>query len=177
MRRNPKKEIATFVVLLILVIIGFIFSVRYFLKMEEPLNKTAKLKTRSLLFTMRMADTHYNIGEPIQLILEVRNISPKPIMLKFNESLEYDFLVQKEVNLLFVRIPMSVWRFSAGQAVSKKKHTITLQPQEVKTFKAVWNQKDFRKHQVSTGLYIINGTINIAGKNTELQMRGKMGKK
>lgn len=167
----------TFVVLLVLVIIGFVFAIRFFLKMEEPLNKTARLKTRSLLFTMRMQDTRYSIGEPIHLLLEVRNISPKPIMLKFNESLEYDFLVQKEVNLLFVRIPMSVWRFSAAQAVSKKKHTITLQPQEVKVFKAVWHQKDFRNRQVGTGLYIIKGTINIAGKNTELQMRGKMGKK
>jgi len=176
-RRNPKKEIATFVVLLIIVIIAFIFSLRYLLMKDEPLNKAAHVKTKSLLFTLRMKKTHYKLGEPIKLILEVRNIGSKPIVIKFNESLEYDFLVQREMDLLFMRIPVSLWRYSANRAVQPMRHTITLQPQETKMYKSVWDQKDSSGRQVKAGLYIITGTINIAGKSTELQMRGKMSNK
>lgn len=174
-KRNPKKEIATFIVLLIVVIIAFVFSVRYIVTKDEPLNKAAHVKTRSLLFTLRMKKTHYNLGEPIQLILEVRNIGSKPVVVKFNESLEYDFLVQRETDLLFMRIPASLWRYSANRAIQPGRHTITLQPQETKAYKGIWDQKDSGGRQVKAGLYIITGTINLAGKSTELQMRGKMG--
>lgn len=163
--------------LLIIVVIAFVFSVRYLLMKDEPLNKASHIKTRSLLFTLRMKKTHYILGEPIKLILEVRNIGSKPIVVKFNESLEYDFLVQREMDLLFMRIPVSLWRYSANRAVQPGRHTVTLQPQETKMYNAVWNQKDSGGRQVKAGLYIITGTINLAGKSTELQMRGKMGDK
>lgn len=173
-RRDPKKEIITFVVLLVIVIITFIFGLRYFLKMDEPLTKTAKVQTRTLLFTMRMKETRYKLGEPIELILEVRNISPKPVVLEFENSLEFDFQVQKEMNLFFAKIPMNVWRYSTRYPGKPTNHTITIQPQEVRTFTAEWDQKDYRYKQVKAGSYIITGSINTVGMNTELQMRGRM---
>jgi hypothetical protein len=72
---------------------------------------------------------------------------------------------------------MTIWRYSANRAVEQKKHAVTLQPQEVLTYDAAWDQKDYAGKQVSPGRYIINGTVNLAGQSTELQMRGKMGGK
>ncbi len=173
-KRNIKKEILTFVLLLLLVVVAFFVSIKYYVAYKEPLIKSAHEKTNTLLYGIRMGKTRYAKGEPIELILEVRNISNKPVMLKFDESLEYDFIVKKEKNFFFVKVPMVVWRYSGTVGSRKEKHTVTLQPQEVRQYKAIWDQKDFNGKQVTSGTYIITGIVNTAGHSTELQLRGRM---
>jgi len=72
---------------------------------------------------------------------------------------------------------MTIWRYSANRGAERKQHTVTLQPQEVITYSASWDQKDYSGKQVTPGRYIITGSVNIAGQSAELQMRGKMGGK
>ncbi|MCE1248705.1 MAG: BsuPI-related putative proteinase inhibitor [Firmicutes bacterium] len=176
-RVDKKKTYIRFAFFLLLIIAAFVVGLNYFIIANEPLTKSARLKIRSLLFTMRMKETSYQIGQPIEIELEARNISYKPVTLKFDENLEYDFSVLKEKNFIFARIPMTIWRFSANRGAEHKPHTVTLQPQEVLTYSAAWDQKDYTGKQVSPGRYIITGTINLAGQSAELQMRGKMGGK
>lgn len=175
-RRNIKREITTFVIVLVIIIAIFLLTVYYFARQKMPLSRSAHRKTDKLLYTMKMEKTRYSVGEPIQLIMEVRNISNKPVMLKFDKDLEYDFVVEKEWDLGFVKIPFNVWRYSASQGARDEAHTVALQPQEVITYRATWNQEDYRGKQVKKGTYVIKGTINTADETTELQMRGRMEK-
>jgi len=176
-KSEPQKQIATFLILLVVIVVIFFAALAYFLNKGTPLSSSAYSSKSSLLYSMRMNKTHYGVGEPIEFIMEVRNVGYKPVMMKFDESLEYDFLVQKQKNLLFVQVPMDVWRFSANQAVHSRKRTITIQPQEVRIYKGVWEQIDSANRQVGTGNYSIKGFINTSGKGTELQLRGRMGGK
>jgi hypothetical protein len=175
-KRDPRKETITFAIVLVIALGLFIYAINYFLSQQSQLSKESTYKTKDLLFTIRMKETSYSVGQPIDLTMEVRNISNDPVVMKFDNNLECDFFVQKEVNLLFAKVPMGVWRYSASIGMKPQRHSITLQPQETKLYNAKWDQKDFNGRQVKPGNYIIAGAINIAGQNTQLEMRGKMNK-
>ncbi len=176
-KSEPKKQAFLFIVALIVILIGFLLAINFVLAKKESYSSIAHAQGDSLLFTLKMDKTKYGIGEPIGLQMEIRNVGYKPITLVFDESLEYDFLIQKEKNFLFMKIPFDVWRFSGTKGSSPQKHTITLHPQEVRTYTAQWNQQDHSGKQVQLGAYIIKGFINFSGKSTELQLRGGMGGK
>ena len=175
-KSEPKKQFALFFIILIVIVVGFLFTLNYFLNKKDSYKTTATSQGESLLFTMKMDKEKYGFGEPLGFKMEIRNVGYKPIMLKFDESLEYDVLVQKEKKFLFLEVPFDVWRYSGLKGSLPEKHTVTLQPQEARVYIAKWNQTDHNGKQVEPGNYVIKGIINMAGKSTELQLRGGMSK-
>ena len=113
------------------------------------------------------------MGESIELNLILKNLTSKSVTLKFNQSPEYDFIVQKEVNWGILNLPMAVWKYSSHIAIKPNKHSRTLKPNQTLTFKAKWDQKNSSNKLVSPGRYIITGIIIAEKATTELQIRGK----
>lgn len=170
--RDRKGELRLFAVLLALVFIAFIVVLRYLVTMTAPpLADSDAAQTEDLYFTLRMDARDYARGQPIGLQLSVRNTSGHPVSLSFDSDQEFDFVVQRELNLLFVRIPLEVWRYSGSKAPRKRPHTLTIMPGDEKIFRAKWNQVDGSGRQVKPGRYVISGYVNNLGERHALQIQ------
>lgn len=170
--RDRKGELRLFAVLLALVFLGFIVVLRYLVTMTAPpLADSDAAQTEDLYFTLRMDARDYARGQPIGLQLSVRNTSGHPVSMSFDTDQEFDFVVQRELNLLFVRIPLEVWRHSGDKVARKRPHTLTIMPGEEKIFRAKWNQVDGSGKQVKPGRYVISGYVNNLGERHALQIQ------
>lgn len=170
--RDRKGELRLFAVLLALVFLGFIVVLRYLVTMTAPpLADSDAAQTEDLYFTLRMDARDYARGQPIGLQLSVRNTSGHPVSMSFDTDQEFDFVVQRELNLLFVRIPLEVWRHSGDKVARKRPHTLTIMPGEEKIFRAKWNQVDGSGRQVKPGRYVISGYVNNLGERHALQIQ------
>ncbi len=174
---NKFRQRALFVFLLLSAVVIFMVTIRYMVQREESkLNKTATLRSRGLQFKLQMNKTRYLKGEPVDVQLVVTNVSGSPIALVFDFNLEFDFLVQREVNLLFVKVPMNVWRYSSQKVPIASPHTVVLEPGQDRVFKGTWDQRDFRGRIVSSGRYIITGFLKAKDRSESLQIRGETAK-
>lgn len=170
--RDRKGELRLFAVLLALVFLGFIVVLRYLVTMTAPpLADSDAAQTEDLYFTLRMDARDYARGQPIGLQLSVRNTSGHPVSMSFDTDQEFDFVVQRELNLLFVRIPLEVWRYSGNKVARKQPHSLTIMPGEEKIFRAKWNQVDGSGRQVKPGRYVISGYVNNLGERHALQIQ------
>ncbi|MGE0488428.1 MAG: BsuPI-related putative proteinase inhibitor [Vulcanimicrobiota bacterium] len=170
---DPKKAALAFGSLLILCIATFFVVINYVVEQDQSkLNRTADLESQGLYFTLEMDKSRYKLGEPIDVKLSVRNITSSPITLKFDQDQEFDFLVQKEMNLLFAQVPMNVWRFSNKQIPHEDPHSITIPPGKVRVFSGTWEQEDAKGKTVRPGQYVITGYLRAENRNETLQLRG-----
>ncbi len=170
---DPKKAAALFAVLLVACIVAFFVVINYVVEQDQSkLNRSANLESQGLYFTLEMDKKTYALGEDVQVNLSVRNITSKPITLRFQENLEFDFLVQKEMNLLFAEIPMNVWRYSNSQVPHQEPHTIAIPSGKVRKFSGVWNQTDAKGRTVKPGQYVITGYLRASNRHETLQLRG-----
>ena len=173
---EPKSQLKLFVILLIAIILAFLLVLKFFVwRKQATLNQTAKLQSKGLFYKLAMPKTSYAKGEPIDFELSVRNVTSKPISLTFDQDLEFDFLVQSEVNLLFVQVPQDVWRLSSDpeHLPKRKPHVITIPPGKEKIFRATWTQQDYKGNNVEPGRYIISGNLNAKDRQEQLQLRGE----
>ena len=101
----------------------------------------------------------------------MRNYSGQPVALSFDTDQEFDFLVQRQIKLFFVRLPLEVWSYWAGRTPRPQPHTLTILPGEEKIFRASWNQVDNEGKQVKPGRYAISGYVNNLGERHALQIQ------
>lgn len=172
--RDRKADIRLFAILLALVFVAFLVVLRYLVAMTQPpLADSDATQTEDLYFALRMDGRDYARGKPIGLKLSVRNTSGHPVSMGFDTDQEFDFVVQRELNLFFVRIPLEVWRYSSGRVPRNQPHTLTIMPGEEKIFRAAWNQVDGSGRQVKPGRYVISGYVNNLGERHALQIHSR----
>lgn len=170
--RNHKGDFRLFAALLALVFLGFLLILRYMAGMLSPPVATSdSARTAELFYTLRMDGRDYARGQPVGLELAVKNITGHPVSMSFDTDQEFDFVVQSELNLLFVRLPREVWRWSTGRTARPKPHTITILPGRTRVFRARWNQVDAAGRQVKPGRYLISGYVNDRGERHALQIQ------
>jgi hypothetical protein len=88
------------------VLVLFVLGVKWFAENRSgALNSTAALESGGLYLKLSMAKASYGTSEPIDVVLQVKNISDKDAVLNFDNDLEFDFTVQSEMDLLFTQIP------------------------------------------------------------------------
>lgn len=174
-KQEPSKKSGTVFAVLLLVAIGmFMLVVRFTITREqEQLNRTANLESEGLYFSLEMNKDRYSRGEDIEVTLKVKNISTEPVVLDFETEQEFDFLVQREMNLLFANVPMNVWRLSSARHPSSDAHTITIAPGKEKSFSDKWDQTDYNSRLVKPGRYVITGFLMAKNRQETLQLRGK----
>lgn len=95
----------------------------------------------------------------MNLKMKITNTSSKPITLNFPNSNEVDFLVYREDNWFFFKLPTLIWQSSIYNKNVKKRHSIILNPKESKSFPSVWPQIDQNGIPVKPGVYRIVGNV------------------
>lgn len=171
--RVTRKGTLVFVVLLILAVVGFVVGVRMGIsRKDSKLTGTSELKTRGLHYQLKMARTSYQLGEPIEIKMSVRNITSSPIALKFPKNVEFDITVRKEVDLLFAQVPKVVWKMSESQMIYAEAHDKVLDAGDTAVFVGTWKQLDRDGKPVTPGNYQIIGTL-MDERSETLQLRGQ----
>lgn len=164
-----------FVITIVSLILLFMIVLRYFVIITSPLRKNAdkQLSNLNLYFSLRMDKQNYSQGEPITLQMGVRNTGNTPITLEFPTSLDCDFIVEKEYDLFFVKVPYIIWKYSAQVGELQKPHKVDIAPGQVKIFSAAWNQTDFTGKPVKPGKFRITGVMNTKNFKLIIDLRGK----
>lgn len=93
----------------------------------------------------------YKPGEPVNLILTVRNIGSTHEILQFRSGQHFDFVVTGNGS--------KVWSWSDGRVFTMATTSMDIAPEAVVEFKAQWPQSNRERKQVSSGYYDIVGTL------------------
>ncbi|HEY0635294.1 MAG TPA: BsuPI-related putative proteinase inhibitor, partial [Gammaproteobacteria bacterium] len=80
------------------------------------------------------ASTSFGQGEPINIVLTIKNISAVHKTLSFNDGKLYDFALQNESGV-------EVWRWSNGYGFTQALTSYTIAPGETVTFTGQWDQR------------------------------------
>lgn len=171
--RVTRKGMMLFAFLIVLAVVGFVFSVRFGIAHKDAkLLGSSDLKTRGLYYQLKMEKTAYRLGEPIKVQLSVTNISSSPIALKFKKNLEFEITVRKEVDLLFAQVPKTIWKLSENQMVYADPHDSIIDPGKTLNFFGVWDQKDREGKPVKPGNYQLIGNLLADDRQESLALRG-----
>ena len=172
--RDPRRETITFVLALVVIAIVFLAVMNWLVALFYPPVSSTEMQAGPLQFSLRMPKTNYREGEPVPLELTMTNTSKEAVTLRFDQGNEYDFVVQKDLNLIVLTVPMLVWTWSGSHASSQAAHRKVLDPGKSMVYKAEWPQVDSRGDAAGPGRYVILGTVNLAGKDRQtLKLRGR----
>jgi hypothetical protein len=170
--RDRQADMRLFALVLALAFVAFLILLRsLFAGTQAHLAESDAARTEDLYFTLRIEDRSFAKGQPIGLKLSVRNTSGQPVSLPFDTDQEFDFVVQRQLNLFFVRLPLEIWRHSAGRPAQPNPHSLMIMPGEERIFRANWKQVDNSGHQVRPGRYIISGYVNNSGERHSLHIQ------
>lgn len=171
--KDTRYQLPLFFGIVAILLIIFMISLHFIQKSRDAkLGTNAELSRNDLFFRLQIERATFSRGEPIKVRLSVTNVSAKPITLQFENSLEFDFVIQQEVNMLFVNVPMDVWKYSAKMVPQAKPHAIVVPPGQEKVFTAMWDQTDSAGNPVKPGRYIITGTLTAVDRTESLRVRG-----
>lgn len=169
--RDPKKEAITFG-LILLVAVGIFFAVLNY-RTRHSYQASTETVAGTLHYSLHMPATSFAEGQDIPIQLTVRNIGNEPVVLKFDQELEFDVIVKRDVNMLFATVPFDVWKYSASHpGAANKPHERVLKPGGTLTYNVAWPQVDANNEKVAEGRYTIVGVLNQAGSKTLLQLSG-----
>jgi len=110
-------------------------------------NPYKKIKVRVIT-----QDRGYPLGGPVDLKLEIENISEDVVRLNFDSNQLFDFKIYRK--------GWEVWRWSYDKTFEKTELRLSIYPKEVWTFKAEWDTKDNQRRWVLGGRYYIEGILN-----------------
>lgn len=171
---DPKRETMTLVIMIGIIVLVALAVMNWLVRWLHPPVSSTEMQSGPLQFSLKMPKVSFREGEPVPLELTVRNTSSESVTLRFDAGSEYDFVVQKDLNLLVLTVPMLVWTWSASHPSGQGVHRRALGPGSAVTFRAEWPQVDSHGDAVGTGQYTILGTVNLAGKERQtLKIRGQ----
>ena len=87
----------------------------------------------------------YDVGEPIDLTVSLRNRTDKNLIYEFANSQICDFWIVSSDG-------REIWRYSASNPF-RGRQVVKIEPGDRKTYQATWNQRDSRGNQVAAGWY------------------------
>jgi len=91
-------------------------------------------------------------GEPVGLVLEVRNAGSAPRRLEFPTARTHDFAVSEAHG-------GEVWRWSRGRLFAQVLSEIELAPGESRRFAVAWDQRTAAGAQAPPGRYRVVGSL------------------
>src|SRR5687768_5040554 len=138
--RNPRKELATFAITVVVIVAVFFAVLNYFLSLQHPPTSATELTVGQVRYSLEMPRTQYAEGDAIPLKMTLKNIGTEPVKLKFDHDLEFDFIVQKELNLVFASVPLEIWKLSSTRPPGQDPHERVLKPGESRSYDGKWSQ-------------------------------------
>jgi hypothetical protein len=175
---NPFIQWLLFGFAITFVVVGVMWGIRHFSDIKKGLNSTSSIESQGLLLRLSMKKITYVPGERIDVSLCARNVTPDPLKLEFESSLEFDLVVQSELDLKFAKVPQNIWQFSAnsGKVPVAKLHSIVIEPGQEQAFNAYWDQRDLKGKMVEPGRYVLTGYLLAKDRHERLQVRGETSK-
>jgi len=105
----------------------------------------------NLELTLEVEEQAYWVGQPVRLILAVKNVGAEPKTLRFSSGQRYDFVV--------ALAGREVWRWSKGKLFTQALTSITLAPGETIRFRETWRQEDDLDRKVQPGEYTVTAIL------------------
>jgi hypothetical protein len=93
----------------------------------------------------------YALLEPVVMTLKVTNMTAREIVLKFNDSQKYDFIVRKGKEV--------VWQWSSGRMFTMALTSETLGIMETITYEVTWDQSGVENMRPPLGAYTVQGVV------------------
>jgi hypothetical protein len=88
----------------------------------------------------------YRPGEPVEVVLRVRNAGSAPVPVTFASGQRFDLVVRRPRG-------DEVWRWSHDKAFIQVFETVTLKPGDVLAYQVTWDQQDYQGRRVDSGSY------------------------
>jgi hypothetical protein len=141
---------------------GLSFITSHTIKTENSTHTIpiAKGVNDGLELTMTLEKTEYNLGEPINITLTIKNISNQTINFGYS-AMTFDFLVYNDTN-------HDLYRWSSFQIFPQIIVNTPLDPGESLARVLVW-QQTCNKTMSSEGVPVSPGTYSIIGQSGTLQ--------
>jgi hypothetical protein len=109
--------------------------------------------------TLRMDQPEYDLGEPVVLEFDVKNISDARRVFEFVTGCQHDFLVRQGDQL--------VWSLSHRQTCSEALSSFELGPGETWSRSDVWDQRSNKPEPVGPGSYGVTAELPLMGAPLE----------
>jgi hypothetical protein len=117
-------------------------------KIDTGMELLGKLEAKMLT-----AETGYALGSPVELKMEIKNISPEIVNLKFPTNQRYDFFIFKKGDL--------VWRWSYDKPFEETPVDVELDSGESLAFTEIWDTAKLEE-QHPGGEYQVVGVLTTA---------------
>jgi hypothetical protein len=111
----------------------------------------------------------FDRGEPIELVLSVRNRLGTPATVEFPTSRQSDFVVLSRAS------GDLVWKWSDGKSFTLAPTEIEFAANETKTFSVIWDQTDSSGQLVPSGDYEARGVLVFEGFDSNPLQSHEMG--
>ena len=169
------RQAVVFLLVLGILLVAFMLAIRYVVAVRHDLNSSSTVQSEGLYLQLSMKKTSFAPGEPINIELSAKNVTDRTIKLNFENDLEFDLVVQNEMDLLFAQVPQAVWQYSSESEhfAKPKPHSLTIQPGQEIGFRARWSQHNFKGELVKPGRYCITGFLLAKDRMERLQLRGE----
>ena len=161
---DTKGDVRTVIIVLALMFVALLGFIRYMNSVNKPTQGVAaSTEAGGLYCGLRIYDRSSKM--PIELQMSMYNVSGHPITVKFSKEPALDFIVQRQVNLFFTKIPMEIWRFSDvnNRFYFGPDASMEIMPGEEKVFHGEWNRIDRNGKKVAGTRFVITGNMNIEG--------------
>ena len=93
----------------------------------------------------------YALLEPVVMTLRVTNMTARELVLGFNDSQKFDFIVRKGKEV--------VWQWSSGRMFTTALTSETLGIMETITYEVTWDQSGVESMSPPLGAYTVQGVV------------------
>lgn len=104
----------------------------------------------------------YSQSGHVKIVMRIRNTGRESVTLEFPSSRQYDFIVIKD--------DQEVWRWSRDKYFTQAFTTVAIEPGDLLTYTAEWDQKDNISKSVGPGIYIIKGILPAIGRESSASL-------
>lgn len=118
----------------------------------------------SVRVELRLNKSAFDIGESIEITLELSNQGPETTSVQFPTGQMYDLVVLSG--------SQRIWQWSLGRVFTQAFTTLSLRAGESKVFQERWNQRDAQDHQVPLGEYEMVAVFPAQGSRIPSSLEG-----
>jgi len=166
-------EIRIFIIVMAIIFIIFVVVMNILSNYYQPADTSMSLSTEKIEFTLETEKNQFKSGEPVNIKLDVKNITEDDLTLEFETTNHCEFTIRREMNFVFFTHGLDVWRSSYNQKYEDEENKIILKPGQSKTFKTTWKQINSKGELVKPGRYSISVALLTKTKQPLLQLKMK----
>jgi hypothetical protein len=122
----------------------------------------------SFATTLAIDDT-FDLGEPVEMVLSVRNRLDTPATVQFASGRQSDFIVVSRASADVI------WKWSDGKSFTQALTELEFAAGETKVFTVTWDQTDSGGQQVPAGDYEARGVLIFDGFDSDPLRSHEMG--